>query len=64
MPSTGSATYIAILAALISIIGLLLPTKVERQEETSIPEYLHVSSHLKFAFAYVLGLVSYVLLRI
>ncbi|KAK5640236.1 hypothetical protein RI129_011047 [Pyrocoelia pectoralis] len=58
-----TANYLAILAGIVSIVALLLPTKEEKHEETQIPSYLHVSVNFKLVFAYVLGLVSMVVFR-
>ncbi|KAF5290614.1 hypothetical protein FQR65_LT01904 [Abscondita terminalis] len=58
-----TANYLAILAGVVSIIALLLPTREEKQEATSIPSYLHISINFKLVFAYVLGLVSMVVFR-
>ncbi|KAF5281007.1 hypothetical protein FQA39_LY05212 [Lamprigera yunnana] len=56
--TTSSVNYLAIFAGIISIFALLLPTREEKQEFTSIPLYLHVSINLKLVFAYVLGLTK------
>lgn len=60
---TYTANYLAVIAGVISIIALLLPTKEEKQEATPIPTYLHISVNFKLVFAYVLGLVSMVVFR-
>lgn len=55
--------YIAIIAGIVCIIALLLPTEQEQQKETNLPSYLHLTVNLKLVFAYVLGLVSMVVFR-
>lgn len=54
---------IAIIVAIVCIIVLLLPSQNETPQQSSIPEYLHVSVNLKLVLAYVLGLVSMVIFR-
>lgn len=53
--------YIVVVAAVVCIVALLLPTQGD--EDTRFPTYLHLTSHLKLVFAYVLGLVTMVILR-
>lgn len=45
--------YVVLLAAIVCIGALLLPTQGD--QGTAIPIYLHLSSNLKLIFAYVLG---------
>jgi len=52
---------IVILAAIICILALMLPT--EGQDQSSLPSYLHLSVPQKLIFAYTLGLVTMVILR-
>lgn len=60
-----STPYMAIIAGIFCIFALLLPTQPEcKEDETNIPTYLHLSVNLKLVFAYVLGLVSFVVLRL
>lgn len=60
-----STPYVALLAGIACVVALLLPTQAEcKEEETNIPTYLHLTVNLKIAFAYVLGLVSFVVLRL
>lgn len=48
--------WIVVLAALVCIIALLLPT--EGQNVSSLPSYLHLSFPQKLIFAYTLGKVA------
>jgi len=45
--------YIVVVAAVVCIVALLLPTQGD--QDTRFPTYLHLTSHLKLVFAYVLG---------
>jgi len=45
--------YIVIVTAVMCIVALLLPTQGD--QDTRFPMYLHLTSHLKIVFAYVLG---------
>lgn len=59
-----STNYIALIAGLVCILALLLPTQQEvLPQNTKIPSYLHLTMNLKIVFAYVLGLVSMVIFR-
>lgn len=49
----GGTNYIALVAGIICIIGLLLPT--EGEQSLSIPEYLHLSINFKLILSFVLG---------
>ncbi|XP_033607454.1 motile sperm domain-containing protein 1 isoform X3 [Cryptotermes secundus] len=53
--------YIVVVAAVVCIVALLLPTQGD--QDTRFPTYLHLTSHLKLVFAYVLVkmLMQYVL---
>lgn len=53
--------YIVVVTAVMCIVALLLPTQGD--QDTRFPMYLHLTSHLKMVFAYVLGLVTMVILR-
>lgn len=53
--------YVVLLAAIVCIGALLLPTQGD--QGTAIPIYLHLSSNLKLIFAYVLGMVTMVVLK-
>lgn len=54
--------YVALLAGIICIAGLLLPTEGERDRR--IPEYLHLSINFKLIFSFVLGMVTIIILRL
>jgi hypothetical protein len=45
--------YIVVVTAVMCIVALLLPTQGD--QDTRFPMYLHLTSHLKMVFAYVLG---------
>jgi hypothetical protein len=45
--------YVVVVAAVVCIVALLLPTQGD--QDTRFPTYLHLTSHLKLVFAYVLG---------
>ncbi|KAK9703175.1 MSP (Major sperm protein) domain [Popillia japonica] len=55
--------YFAILIAIICISILMLPTKLEPQEESFIPMYLYPSVTLKLGVAYVLGMLTTIIFR-
>ncbi|XP_012529642.1 motile sperm domain-containing protein 1 [Monomorium pharaonis] len=52
--------YVALIAGLICIIGLLLPTEGEQNHR--LPEYLHLSVNFKLIFSFVLGMVANIVL--
>ncbi|XP_012231830.1 motile sperm domain-containing protein 1-like [Linepithema humile] len=52
--------YVALIAGIISIIGLLLPT--EGEQNHIVPDYLHPSVNFKLIFAFVIGLVASIVL--
>lgn len=51
-----------VLLAVVCIAALMLPTQGEKQQ-SNIPEYLHLTTNQKLIAAYVLGLVTMVILR-
>ncbi|XP_033309980.1 motile sperm domain-containing protein 1-like isoform X2 [Bombus vosnesenskii] len=53
--------YIALIAGIISIVGLLLPT--EGEQNNRVPDYLHLSINFKLIFSFVLGMVTIITLR-
>lgn len=53
--------YVVVMAAIICIGALLLPTQGD--EDSRFPEYFHLTSNLKLIFAYVLGMVTVVVLK-
>ncbi|XP_011500074.1 PREDICTED: motile sperm domain-containing protein 1-like [Ceratosolen solmsi marchali] len=59
---TRDTNYVALLAGIICIAGLLLPTEGERN--LRIPDYLHLSIHLKLILSFVLGMVTIIVLRL
>ncbi|XP_018045175.1 PREDICTED: motile sperm domain-containing protein 1-like isoform X2 [Atta colombica] len=46
--------YVALIAGIICIIGLLLPT--EGEQNRRMPDYLHLSVNFKLIFSFVLGM--------
>ncbi|KAF7393133.1 hypothetical protein HZH68_010088 [Vespula germanica] len=53
--------YVALIAGIICIAGLLLPTEGERSH--TVPDYLHLSINFKLIFSFVLGMVTIIILR-
>ncbi|XP_063243230.1 motile sperm domain-containing protein 1-like isoform X2 [Bacillus rossius redtenbacheri] len=53
--------HVAIITAVVCIGALLLPTQGE--QDSRFPSYLHLTPHLKLVFAYVLGMVTMVVLK-
>ncbi|KAG5322943.1 MSPD1 protein, partial [Pseudoatta argentina] len=49
----GGTNYVALIAGIICIIGLLLPT--EGEQNRRMPDYLHLSVNFKLIFSFVLG---------
>lgn len=58
----GSSQWIAVMAALICIIALMLPSQGDT-ESTLLPSYLHLSVPQKLVAAYVLGIVTMLIVR-
>lgn len=54
--------YVALVAGIICIAGLLLPTEGERSQ--TVPDYLHLSINFKLIFSFVLGMVTIIILRL
>ncbi|XP_048513000.1 motile sperm domain-containing protein 1-like [Athalia rosae] len=54
--------YVALIAGLVCIAALLLPTEGERSPR--IPDYLHLSINFKLIFSFVLGMVTIIVLRL
>ncbi|XP_063984717.1 motile sperm domain-containing protein 1-like [Diachasmimorpha longicaudata] len=54
--------YVALIAGIICIIGLLLPT--EGDGSHLLPEYFHLSVNFKLIFSFVLGMVTIIVLRL
>lgn len=52
--------YVALIAGIICIIGLLLPTEGEQSHR--LPDYLHLSVNFKLIFSFVLGMVANIVL--
>ncbi|GJQ79325.1 hypothetical protein Trydic_g16190 [Trypoxylus dichotomus] len=55
--------YFAIIIAIVCIVVLMLPTKLEPQEESFVPTYLYPSVTLKLGVAYVLGMLTTIIFR-
>lgn len=49
----GGTNYVALVAGIICIVGLLLPTEGEQSHR--LPDYLHLSMNIKLIFSFVLG---------
>lgn len=60
--STGGPSFIVILTAFVCIAALMLPLHGDRG--SSMPEYLHLSVNQKLIAAYVLGLVTMLILHV
>ncbi|XP_043273490.1 motile sperm domain-containing protein 1-like isoform X1 [Venturia canescens] len=58
----GGTNFVALIAGIVCIIGLLLPT--EGDHSPKIPDYLHLSINFKLIFAFVLGMVTIIVLRL
>ncbi|XP_076043422.1 motile sperm domain-containing protein 1-like isoform X2 [Oratosquilla oratoria] len=58
----GPSVFI-IVAAVVCLMALLLPTEGEKKQ-TSIPPHFHLSTSVKIVFAYILGLLTYAILRV
>lgn len=54
--------FVALVAGIICIVALLLPT--EGEQSNTVPEYLHLSVNFKLIFSFVLGLVTIIILRL
>lgn len=54
--------YVALIAGIICIAGLLLPT--EGEQNNRVPDYLHLSVNFKLIFSFVLGMVTIITLRL
>ncbi|XP_015589432.1 motile sperm domain-containing protein 1 isoform X2 [Cephus cinctus] len=54
--------YVALIAGIICIVALLLPTEGERNHR--VPDYLHLSINFKLIFSFVLGMVTIIVLRL
>lgn len=54
---------VAVTVSICCITALLLPTQPELMTKSQLPEWVHIGSNLKLVFAFVLGLVSMLVLR-
>lgn len=54
--------YVAVIAGIVCIAGLLLPT--EGEVRPSVPDYLHLSINFKLIFSFVLGMVTMITFRL
>ncbi|XP_015171732.1 PREDICTED: motile sperm domain-containing protein 1-like isoform X2 [Polistes dominula] len=54
--------YVAVIAGIVCIAGLLLPT--EGEARPSVPDYLHLSINFKLIFSFVLGMVTMITFRL
>lgn len=62
--SVTGPNYLAIAVACVCIVALMLPTAEQDKETSSWWSLFHLSSHQKMVFAYTLGLVTMVILRV
>uniref|UniRef100_A0A3Q2QRJ9 Motile sperm domain-containing protein 1 n=1 Tax=Fundulus heteroclitus TaxID=8078 RepID=A0A3Q2QRJ9_FUNHE len=60
-PVAGGPSLLTVLLGLVCMIALMLPTLGE--QESTVPVYLHLSVNKKLVAAYVLGLLTMVILR-
>lgn len=60
-PVAGGPSLLTVLLGLVCMAALMLPTLGE--QETTVPVYLHLSVNKKLVAAYVLGLLTMVILR-
>ncbi|XP_047468675.1 motile sperm domain-containing protein 1-like isoform X2 [Penaeus chinensis] len=56
-------SLVLVSAAVVCLLGLLMPTEGD-QTPTRIPQYLHLNTNIKIVLAYVLGLLTYAILRV
>ncbi|KAG0715140.1 Motile sperm domain-containing protein 1 [Chionoecetes opilio] len=56
-------SLILVSCAVVCLVGLLMPTLGEEEEATGVPPYMHLSSNIKIVLAYVLGLLTYAILK-
>jgi len=49
-------------AAVVCLVGLLLPTEGDKTP-SRLPPYLHLNANIKIVIAYILGLLTYAILR-
>ncbi|KAI4819392.1 hypothetical protein KUCAC02_004639 [Chaenocephalus aceratus] len=60
-PAAGGPSLLTVLLGLVCMVALMLPTLGE--QESTVPLYLHLSVNKKLVAAYVLGLLTMVILR-
>lgn len=60
-PVSGGPSLLTVLLGLVCVAALMLPTLGEK--ESTVPVYLHISVNKKLVAAYVLGLLTMVILR-
>ncbi|XP_068181591.1 motile sperm domain-containing protein 1 isoform X2 [Antennarius striatus] len=60
-PAAGGPSLLTVLLGLVCMAALMLPTLGE--QESTVPVYLHLSVNKKLVAAYVLGLLTMVILR-
>ncbi|XP_076173681.1 motile sperm domain-containing protein 1 isoform X2 [Ptiloglossa arizonensis] len=54
--------YVALIAGIVCIAGLLLP--IEGEQNNRVPDCLHLSINFKLIFSFVLGMVTIIILRL
>lgn len=61
---SGSPNLFAVLVGIVCVVSLSFPTQGENTSHNSyVPDYFHLTMSQKLVAAYILGLVTMVLLR-
>ncbi|XP_064615138.1 LOW QUALITY PROTEIN: motile sperm domain-containing protein 1-like [Liolophura sinensis] len=63
LPVASGPGVLVVCIGMVCIAALMLPGPTQGEKNTSLPEYLHLSLHQKLIAAYILGLVTMVILR-
>ncbi|CAL4068359.1 unnamed protein product [Meganyctiphanes norvegica] len=58
----GGPSLVLVGAAVVCLVGLLLPTEGDASS-SRLPPYLHLNANIKIVIAYILGLLTYAILR-
>jgi len=58
----GGPSLVLVGAAVVCLVGLLLPTDGDKSP-SRLPPYLHLNANIKIVIAYILGLMTYAILR-
>jgi len=59
----GGPSLVLVSAAIVCLVGLLLPTEGDAATQSRLPPYLHLNANIKIVIAYILGLLTYAILR-